>query len=98
MTAYMASHIKRHRATKSEVEVRRDRLLAIIRAQKPMTVRQVFYQATVHGIVEKAETGYCKVQTDLTHMRRAGVCHTDGSPTAPDGSGSRAHSIALSRP
>jgi len=31
-----------------------------------MTVRQVFYQATVHGLVEKAESGYAKVQTDLT--------------------------------
>ena len=39
---------------------------------KPMTVRQVFYQATVHGLVEKAESGYAKVQTDLTVMRRAG--------------------------
>jgi hypothetical protein len=39
----------------------------------PMTVRQVFYQATVRGIVEKSETGYNKVQTDLVLMRRAGV-------------------------
>jgi hypothetical protein len=30
---------------------------------KPMTVRQVFYQA-VHAIVEKAESGYVKVQTE----------------------------------
>jgi DNA repair protein RadD len=37
-----------------------------------MTVRQVFYQATVHGLVEKAESGYAKIQTDLTLMRRAG--------------------------
>jgi len=37
-----------------------------------MTVRQVFYQATVRGLVEKAESGYGKVQTDLTIMRRAG--------------------------
>ena len=37
-----------------------------------MTVRQVFYQATVRGIVEKAESGYAKVQTDLTLMRRSG--------------------------
>src|SRR5262249_53563206 len=37
-----------------------------------MTVRQVFYQATIHGLVEKAESGYGKVQTDLTLMRRAG--------------------------
>jgi predicted enzyme related to lactoylglutathione lyase len=38
----------------------------------PMTVCQVFYQATVRGIVEKSEAGYAKVQTDLVHMRKAG--------------------------
>jgi hypothetical protein len=69
---YPASPIKRQRATKAEVEARREALLDIIDDGKPMTVRQVFYQATVHGIVEKAETGYAKVQTDLTLMRRAG--------------------------
>src|SRR5262245_22871747 len=37
-----------------------------------MTVRQVFYQATVGGIVEKAESGYNKVQTDLVLLRRSG--------------------------
>jgi hypothetical protein len=37
-----------------------------------MTVRQVFYQATVRGLAEKAETGYDKVQNDLTVLRRAG--------------------------
>src|SRR5262252_8771360 len=70
--AYEASPIKRLRATKAEVEARRDALLDIIDAGKPMTVRQVFYQATVHGLVEKAESGYAKVQTDLTVMRRTG--------------------------
>jgi len=35
-------------------------------------VRQVFYQATVRGLVEKEQSGYTKVQTDLTVMRRAG--------------------------
>ena len=39
---------------------------------RPMTVRQVFYQATVRGIVEKTEAGYAKVQTDLVEMRKAG--------------------------
>ena len=74
MTArvYQASHIKRVRATKAEVEERREALLAIIDDGRPMTVRQVFYQATVRGLVEKAETGYAKVQTDLTVMRKAG--------------------------
>jgi hypothetical protein len=27
-----------------------------------MTARQVFYQATVRGLVEKAESGYSKVR------------------------------------
>src|SRR6516162_4081937 len=69
---YQTSPIKRHRSTKAEVEERREALLAIIDDGKPMTVRQVFYQATVRGLVEKAESGYAKVQNDLTLMRRAG--------------------------
>jgi hypothetical protein len=74
-STYQTSPIKRgrrHRSTKAEVEERRNLLLAIIYDGKPMTVRQVFYQATVRGLVEKAESGYAKVQTDLTVMRRAG--------------------------
>jgi hypothetical protein len=71
-TSYQASPIKRSRSTKAEVEARRDALFYIIEAGRPMTVRQVFYQATVRGLVEKAESGYAKVQTDLTIMRRAG--------------------------
>ncbi len=70
---YVASPIKRRRSTKAEVEARREALLTIIEAGQPMTVRQVFYQATVHGLVEKAESGYTKVQTDLTLMRRSGA-------------------------
>ena len=71
-TVYPASRIKHRRSTKAEVEQRREALYDIVAAMRPMTVRQVFYQATVRGIVEKAETGYAKVQTDLTLMRRAG--------------------------
>lgn len=74
---YEASPIKRRRSSKGEVEHRRERLLEIIAAQRPMTVRQVFYQATVHGLVEKAETGYAKVQTDLVKMRRSGALPYD---------------------
>jgi hypothetical protein len=73
MTAvYQAGPIKRYRATKAEVEARRAALYDIIAEMQPMTVRQVFYQATVKDIVEKTEAGYTKVQTDLTIMRRAG--------------------------
>lgn len=69
---YVASPIKRQRATKAEMLDRRAALLNIVAEGRPMTVRQVFYQATVHGIVEKAETGYNKVQTLLADMRRDG--------------------------
>jgi hypothetical protein len=72
MRAYQASHIKRRRSTKTEVAARRDALLEIVSAMRPMTVRQVFYQATVRDIVEKSEAGYTKVQTDLVQMRRSG--------------------------
>ena len=72
-TAYVASHIKRRRSTRAEVEDRCEKLFEIVEAMQPMTVRQVFYQATGRGIVEKSEAGYTKVQTDLVHMRRAGV-------------------------
>jgi hypothetical protein len=71
-TSYHPSPVKRSRSTKAEVEARRDALFYIIHDGRPMTVRQVFYQATVRGLVEKAESGYQKVQTDLTIMRRAG--------------------------
>jgi len=69
---YGARQIKRHRSTKADVERRREALYEIVKAMKPMTVRQVFYQATVLGIVEKSEAGYGKVQNDLVLMRKAG--------------------------
>ena len=70
---YEASHIKHQRATKTEMQARQAALLRIVSAMKPMTVRQVFYQATVQGIVEKSDSGYTKVQTDLVAMRRSGA-------------------------
>jgi hypothetical protein len=75
-TEYNSSPIKRRGrpkgATKALVDRRREQLFEIIDAMRPMTVRQVFYQATVRGIIEKTEAGYGKVQTDLTVMRRTG--------------------------
>ncbi len=74
---YETSPIKRHRATKADVHARRMALYAIVSQMKPMTVRQVFYQATVRNLVEKSEAGYTKVQTDLVQMRRAGMLPYD---------------------
>jgi hypothetical protein len=72
MAVYKARRIKRARSTKAEVEARRAALFEIVKAMKPMTVRQVFYQATVRGFIDKSEAGYRHVQTDLVLMRRAG--------------------------
>lgn len=70
---YEASHIKgKRRASKAEMVARRSALYRIVAHGKPMTVRQVFYQATVHGIIEKTENGYNKIQRDLVEMRRDG--------------------------
>lgn len=74
---YPASPIKRIRATRSEVEQRKAALLAIVAEIEPATVRQVFYQATVRGVVDKTEAGYGKVQTDLVIMRRTGALPYD---------------------
>ena len=46
---------KRRRSTKAEMEARFDALYQIVAEQRPMTVRQVFYQATVRGIIPKTE-------------------------------------------
>ena len=72
MTAYAASLTRRSRASNAEMEQRHEALLAITREMQPMTVRQVFYQASVRGIVDKSETGYSKVQRALVDLRRVG--------------------------
>lgn len=74
---YQARHIKRVRATGAELDRRRVALYTIVSEMEPMTVRQVFYQATVRNIVDKTESSYNKVQTDLAWMRRAGLMPYD---------------------
>src|SRR5215831_18939771 len=74
---YTPGSIKRHRSTRDEVDARRVGLFDIVDAGKPMTVRQVFYQGTVQGLVPKSEQGYGIVKNDLTLMRRARVLPYD---------------------
>jgi hypothetical protein len=62
----------RRRASKPEMLERRRSLLEIVAEQRPMTVRQAFYQATVRGVIEKTESGYAKIKTALADMRRDG--------------------------
>jgi hypothetical protein len=73
---YRSSPIKappRKRATVDEVNSRRGHLVAILDEMQPMTVRQVFYQATVRGVIDKTEAGYKKIQTDLVWLREHGL-------------------------
>lgn len=68
---YAACRTKGPRATREQMEARHEALIRLVRTLKPCTVRQVFYQATVRGIVEKTEAGYDKVQRALVDLRRA---------------------------
>lgn len=69
---YGASRIKRNRATKDEMEARAQFLIDYAQAHQPVTVRQLFYAATVAGLIEKSEKGYCKVQVQVLALRRDG--------------------------
>jgi hypothetical protein len=72
-----ASRIKRGRASKAEIQDRRQALYDIVDEQKPMSVRGAFYQGSVRDIVEKTEPGYGKVQRTLVSMRRDGMLPYD---------------------
>jgi hypothetical protein len=50
---------------------RREALLAIVAEQYPMTVRQVVYQATVRGLIEKTDSGYKKIELPSGHDARS---------------------------
>lgn len=62
------------RRTRAEVAAMDLELLRIVREVAPATVRQVFYQAVVRGLVPKDQTlGYRVVQRRLLILREKGV-------------------------
>lgn len=69
---YAASPIKRVRATKSEMEERKNMLYMLVREGQPMSVRHAYYRSVVAGLVTKDESGYNKVQRALAEMRLDG--------------------------
>ncbi len=71
---YQASPIKRRRATNDEMAVRAEFLVSYAEEFAPVTVRQLFYAATVAGLVgiDKTEQGYAKVQSQVLALRREG--------------------------
>jgi hypothetical protein len=60
------------RATKRQMAALHDALVRIVNEITPCTVRQVFYQATVRGVIDKTEGGYDRVQRALVVLRRTG--------------------------
>jgi hypothetical protein len=56
-------------ATKLQMAARRVALYALTEHLQRATVRQVFYQATVHSIVDETEAGYDNVQRCLVELR-----------------------------
>jgi hypothetical protein len=70
---YKACPIKRPRRTRAEIDGVRAAIVAVLKADHPMTVRQVFYQLVVRGAIEKAEDEYQgTVIRLLTEMRMGG--------------------------
>ena len=61
-----------HGVTADEREARYDALEAIVAEIQPCSVRQVFYQAVVRGLIDKTETAYDVVQHALVQLRRCG--------------------------
>ena len=75
--SYGTSPIRRSRRSKADLRALRAWLLTIIAEIRPATVRQVFYQATVRGLIEKTEAGYKLICRELTFMRRNGLLPFD---------------------
>ena len=69
---YAACRTNGNHATKREMHERQEALIEIVNDVMPCTVRQVYYQATVRGVVDKTEAGYDKVQRALVDLRRSG--------------------------
>src|SRR5262249_33953266 len=55
---YRACSIRRDRRTRAEIDDIKAGIAAILKADHPMTVRQVFYQLVVRALIEKSEKEY----------------------------------------
>ena len=56
------------------MEARAEFLISYAEAHGPVTVRQLYYRAEVEGLpgIDKTESGYCKIQSQVLELRRAG--------------------------
>src|SRR5262245_41781312 len=71
---YEACPIKRVRRTKAEIDAVRSAIIEALKADRPMTVRQIFYRLVVRNVIEKTEEQYQgTVIRLLTDMRMDGT-------------------------
>lgn len=63
---------KRHRSTNAQLAEIRAAIYDIAEAEKPITVRGLFYRVMSLGLVPKTDAGYSVVQRENLKMRRAG--------------------------
>jgi hypothetical protein len=94
MSAYGTSAKQRDRWTDAKDEQVRTAIYNVLEAERPASVRSVFYRVVSLGIIDKSEAHYRKIQRRVLDMRRAGVLPygwiTDGTryrrqPDAYDG-------------
>lgn len=64
---------RRQRATQKEMQQRAIFLVWYASRHGPVTVRQLFYQAVVAGVIEKTASGYMKIQRQVLELRRMGL-------------------------
>ena len=70
---YVASHTKRDRRTRADMDAIRAAIYRVAEADQPVTVRQVFYRLVSEGIVRKTEGEYGRtVGRLMVEMRMAG--------------------------
>jgi hypothetical protein len=77
---------KRQRSTRDEVLELSIFVIDYAATYSPVTIRQLYYQASVKGLVEKTEAGYAKVQRRVLELRRPGA-RVSGRPHAAGGIG-----------
>jgi len=69
---YAACRTNGVRATKPQMAALHEALIRIVGEIKPCTVRQVYYQAVVRGVIDKTDGGYDRVQRALVELRKGG--------------------------
>ena len=65
--------MKRQRRTPEEMDTLRVAIKAVAEADRPVSVRHIFYRMVTQNLVEKSDKGYQQVQKITVDMRRTHV-------------------------